>query len=83
METRIRELRKTRGLSLKQIAERIGTSGRQLSRWERGQPGLSLEWMGRIAAALDCRLADLLSAEDHDLDEEELGCCRRGLNALG
>ena len=72
METRIRELRKTRGLTLKQIAERIGTSGRQPSRWERSQPGLSLEWMGRIAAALDCRLADLLSAEDHDLDEEEL-----------
>lgn len=33
---------------------------------------MSLEWMERIAAALDCHLAGMLSAGDHVLDEEEL-----------
>ncbi len=71
MGNKIREVRKARQLTLKQLAERVGTSDRQISLLERGQRGLSPEWMERIAAALDCRPVDLLFAEDDVLDERE------------
>lgn len=57
---RIRELRKARGLSTSALAELVGTSQVQISRLERGERGLTVEWMMNIAKALDCLPEDLL-----------------------
>ncbi len=60
MENRIRELRKARGLTLKRMAELLGTSNQQISHLEKGRRRLTLEWMERIAEPLECHPSDLL-----------------------
>lgn len=71
MENRIKEWRKTRGLTLKQLAERIGTSNQQISHLENGRRRLSLEWMQRLAKALDCLPSDLLVDPSQPRNERE------------
>ncbi len=57
---RVREIREEKGLDLRFVAKRAGTSAQMLSMIERGERRLSLQWMNKIAAALDCAPADLL-----------------------
>ena len=57
---RIRELRKAQHLSADDLAERIGTSQVQISRLERGERNLTVEWMMKISQALNCAPEDLL-----------------------
>lgn len=61
---RIRELRKAAGLSLEALAERCATSAQQISRLERDERPLTLDWMRQLGAALGCLPADLLQPED-------------------
>lgn len=60
MENRIAEVRRARGLTLKRLAELVGTSNQQISHLEKGRRRLTVEWMERIAKALDCHPFDLL-----------------------
>jgi len=60
MENRIRELRKERGLTLKRLADLVGTSNQQISHLEKGRRRLTVEWMERIATALECHPSELL-----------------------
>ena len=71
MENRIRELRKARGLTLKRMAELVGTSNQQISHLEKGRRRLTLEWMERIAEALECHPSDLLIGSSHLRNEKE------------
>lgn len=71
MENRIKELRKARGLTMKQLAELVGTSNQQISHLEKGRRRLTLEWMERIAKALDCQPADLLGGSTQIQNEKE------------
>ena len=57
---RIRELREALGLSLSELARRVGTSPQQLYRLEHGERRLAENWMRRIAAGLGVRPGDLL-----------------------
>ncbi len=57
----IRRIRKERGLSAKEFAARIGTSGAQIMRLEKGQRRLTDIWLNRIAKGLDVTINDLLS----------------------
>lgn len=50
---RIRELRKQRGWSASQLAEAVGTSYQQIYRLEHGERRLTLDWMQRLARALE------------------------------
>ncbi len=77
---RIRSLRKGRGWSLDNLAERAGISPSQLSRIETGHRRLSLDQLTSIAAALGKSLDELVeSPDDSDVvirpDRDE----RRGL----
>lgn len=71
MKNRIAELRKARGLTLKRLAERVGTSDQQISHLEKGRRRLTVEWMERIAMALDCHPFDLLGEGTHPRTERE------------
>ena len=71
MENRIKELRKAGGLPLKKLAELVGTSNQQISHLEKGRRRLTLEWMERIAKALNCQPADLLGNFSQIQDEKE------------
>ena len=51
---RIRELREARGLTLADLAEQLGTTNQQISHLELGKRQLTVEWLRRLGAALDC-----------------------------
>ncbi|MEM8970994.1 MAG: helix-turn-helix transcriptional regulator [Pseudomonadota bacterium] len=57
---RIRELRQSLGLSGEDLAERMGTSKVQVSRWERGTRRFHLSLLRQIASAIDVAVVDLL-----------------------
>lgn len=49
----IRETRKAKGLTQKELGERIGVAESTLSRFENGDQNLTLETLGRISDALE------------------------------
>ncbi|MFC1499986.1 helix-turn-helix domain-containing protein [Candidatus Zixiibacteriota bacterium] len=54
--SQIRRIRKDRGLSLKQVADRAGTSAPTMHRYEGGYEGYSYPTLRKIANALDADL---------------------------
>jgi transcriptional regulator with XRE-family HTH domain len=57
----LRVVRKSQGLGLRETARRAGIDHAQLSRVERGEAGLSVDALYRLARVLNIRqLADLL-----------------------
>jgi transcriptional regulator with XRE-family HTH domain len=63
MQNRISILRREKGVSLTALAEAAGTTKAQIQKLERGDRRLSLDWMDRIARALDVKISDLLPAD--------------------
>lgn len=66
MENRLRYWRKLRRLSQDRLAELAGTSTQQISRLERSDRKMSLEWLARLAPVLGVAPAELL--DDGALD---------------
>jgi transcriptional regulator with XRE-family HTH domain len=64
ISAQIRELRKSRGLSLQELARRAGTSAPALHRYETGWDRFEIATLRRIAAALGARLEIRLKPED-------------------
>ena len=62
MTTRIRELRKVRGLTLQQLAEQAGTTAQTIQRLETDNMSVSVDWLLRIAPALGVSPATLLES---------------------
>ncbi len=60
---RVRERRRRRGLSIGELARRSRTTPSQISKLERGERRLTLDWMTRLSKALGCRREDLLPSE--------------------
>lgn len=63
-DNRIQCIRKARLLSRAKVAEQCGANPSQLWKLEHGQTPLTLDWMRRIAKALDCLPAHLLLPAD-------------------
>lgn len=61
MDTRIRELRRQRGLTLKELADLSGTTPQTVQRLETANMTVSTDWLERIAAALEVRPIELLA----------------------
>lgn len=88
---RIREIRERHGLSAAQLAERVGTTQPQITRLERGERRLTVDWMQRIAAALNCDPMDLVAAtlakasgdEAVPFSPPEIGAAAAALSARG
>jgi transcriptional regulator with XRE-family HTH domain len=68
MITRIRDVRKARGLTLEEVAARCDppTTAQTIGRLETGTRTVSVKWLNRIAAALGVTAGDLV-----DLPESE------------
>jgi transcriptional regulator with XRE-family HTH domain len=66
MLTRIREVRKAKGLTLQDVAERCdpATTAQTIGRLETGTRTVSVGWLNRIAAALGVDAADLVTLPD-------------------
>lgn len=56
----IRARRKAAGLTLQEMAGRLGTDKSQVCRLESEERRLTVRWVERIAAALDAHPADLI-----------------------
>lgn len=52
----IRETRKAKGLTQKELGERIGVAESTLSRFENGEQNLTLETLARISDALETNI---------------------------
>ena len=57
---RIRELRKTRRLQQKKLAQMVGISHGALTNFEKGRRRISLDWLQKISEALDTPMAYFL-----------------------
>lgn len=62
MSNRLQQLREARGFSLRDLAAKVGTSNQQVSHLELGKRQLTVEWMKRIAAVLECHPWELVEA---------------------
>jgi XRE family transcriptional regulator, regulator of sulfur utilization len=62
--SRVRALRESMDLSLRDLAERSGVSAPMLSQVERGETSPTLTVAGRIAAGLELRLSQLLRLDE-------------------
>ncbi|MEL6391587.1 MAG: helix-turn-helix transcriptional regulator [Bacteroidota bacterium] len=71
-EKRLSEVRKMRGFSQEELAERIGTKGPAIGRYERGTARPSFEVALRLADALDISLDYLVGKVDTTLDTDTL-----------
>ncbi len=61
LQSRIREIRRAKKMTLQQVADRIGTTAQTIGRLETGVRTLSINWVERIADALDADSSELLS----------------------
>lgn len=65
---RLKELREKRGETVRSLATRTETSFTYISDMEHGRKVPSLSMLLRLAAALDCKVTDLVKVfNDHDL----------------
>jgi transcriptional regulator with XRE-family HTH domain len=56
---RIKELRESRGLTLAQLADRVGTSHATIQRLESGKMRLNQDWIDKISAALSVQISEI------------------------
>lgn len=66
LNLRIRELRKARGLTIGELADRVNVSTPHMSQVERGLKNLNNHLLTRIAAALDVQPDALISSSDRN-----------------
>lgn len=62
MPNRIREKRQAAGLTLQDVADKVGTTAVTVSRWEREPQRVTLPILDKLAAAIGCRKEELLIA---------------------
>ncbi len=62
MQTRIREFRKLRGMTLKELADKIDTTPQTVQRLETANMTVSTDWLEKIARALLVEPADLIGS---------------------
>ncbi|MCB9796687.1 MAG: helix-turn-helix transcriptional regulator [Alphaproteobacteria bacterium] len=67
---RLRWLRGERGLSQGELAQRCGVQVAEVSKWERGRRGPSLEGLVKLADGLGVSLPELMQLEDRSPSTE-------------
>jgi transcriptional regulator with XRE-family HTH domain len=60
----LRSLRKARGMTLQQLAEKVGTSNQQISHHENSKRRINWDWIMRYSKALECHPSDLTEGPD-------------------
>lgn len=73
METRIKELRKLRGMKQADVANKLGVSQAQFARLEQGNCDISLTQIKKLADIFKVKTYEILPAEDQpeELSPEE------------
>ena len=66
---KIKDIRKQKGLTMRELASIAGTSQQQIDRLEKGQRRMTIEWLEKISNALGHNPHNLLAEEiENDLD---------------
>ncbi|MEK7217173.1 MAG: helix-turn-helix domain-containing protein [Chloroflexota bacterium] len=69
---RVRLLRRQRGMTQAQLAERVGVSDNFIGMIERGRGHPTLETVNRVATALETEMRDLFQGAEHPGSTEEV-----------
>jgi transcriptional regulator with XRE-family HTH domain len=64
LQNHLRELREARGLTLDQLAGAVGTTNQQISHLELGKRQLTVAWLRKLAAVLDCHPWAIVDGEE-------------------
>lgn len=59
-ESKLARVRIARGLTQAQLADMVGCTRVDVSRWERGTHAMGAQRLAQIARALGCRIEDIL-----------------------
>lgn len=70
--SRIKEIRKQKGLTQKQLGEKCGMYESQIRKYENGKANPKIETLQKIATALECNLSDLMDSDEYKLHNIEL-----------
>ena len=62
----IAKYRERRGMKAKELADRLGISEGQQSRYESGETPVRLDYLNDVAQELGCTVAELLAGEPDD-----------------
>ena len=73
MTNRIKELRKARGWTVAQLAEKVNLSTTHISNLENHKRGLEISWLEPFAAAFDVSPIDLLEGDWNSMPPELIG----------
>lgn len=60
MKMGVKEMRKKRGLTQKQLAELLGVKQQNISDWERGERSPSVKNLKKLSEILNCQIDDLV-----------------------
>ena len=63
----LRQLRKAKGLTQKQLADQVGVTESSINQYENGKKKPKYETLLLLGEALDCAVSDIIG--DNDLDE--------------
>jgi transcriptional regulator with XRE-family HTH domain len=83
---KIKEFRKSKGLTQQELAEKIGVTAVTVTRYENNSRKPDFVILNEIADALDCKLADLVNAENSNepvKENPQLYHFEQFLSALG
>ena len=58
--TKLETLRKSKGITQSDLADKIGAYQKDISRWETGARTPDIESLKKLAVALDCKIDDLV-----------------------
>ena len=71
METNLKSIRKSRGMTQRQMAESIGEKVATYGTWERGTSTPNIEQLVRCARVLDCSTDEILSRKSQERPHQE------------
>ena len=63
-ESKLARVRIARGLTQTQLAEMMGCTQADISRWERGPHAMGSRRLAQIARALECRIEDIIEVQE-------------------
>ena len=69
---KVKQLRKQKGYSQKELADRVGVDDRTIRNWEKGGTNPGIEESGKLARILECDISYLIDDPDKQNIEKQV-----------
>ena len=79
----IKYIRKSKGLTQRELAEKIGVTDSAITRYEKGDREPNIETLNKIATALEVTINDLIKNEEKASNKNSIGIRFLDMNKLG